>query len=149
MQEIQVNTLTLANRGLARNTFAMMAEVFGEEHTELRDEYIDRLFKDGRFLALAAVLRKEVIGGITAYVLPMTRAETRELFIYDIAVARPYQRRGIGRQLVAALLELAADLGIQAVFVAADNDDDHALKFYRALNAEALSATLFLLTPFK
>ena len=43
------------------------------------------------------------------------------------------QRKGIGRQLMTALREDRSSHGIPLVLVAADNDDGHALDFYRAV----------------
>lgn len=78
-----------------------------------------------------------------AHVLPMTRSESRELFIYDLAVHPDHQRRGIGRALVEALRALGTSEGIGVAFVPADNEDDHALAFYEALGGEAAPVTIF------
>lgn len=75
----------------------------------------------------------EIVGGVTAHTLPMTRTESAELFIYDLAVPADQQRQGIGRGLIATLRDAATTAGIQVVFVPADDDDVHALDFYRAL----------------
>jgi aminoglycoside 3-N-acetyltransferase I len=85
----------------------------------------------------------DIIGGVTAHTLPMTRAESSEIFIYDIAVRDDYQRRGVGRHLMTTLREGAAALGICNVFVPADNDDIHALNFYQALGGVGSPVTFF------
>jgi aminoglycoside 3-N-acetyltransferase I len=143
MTEIQIMKLVPAHREIARNLFTLVAEVFGEEATPLGDGYLDRLLGSDGFWALAALVGDEVVGGITAHTLPMTRAELSELFVYDIAVAPSHQRRGIGRRLVTELRELATHAGIQDVFVLADDEDTHALDFYRTLRAVPSSVTLF------
>jgi hypothetical protein len=38
------------------------------------------------FWAIAAFAAKDIGGGITAHTLPMTRTESSEIFIYDVAV---------------------------------------------------------------
>ena len=73
----------------------------------------------------------------------MTRTETSELFIYDIAVREADQRQGVGRRLVKELSQQAAAAGIAELFVAADNEDTHALDFYRALGGAASPVTIF------
>ena len=73
----------------------------------------------------------------------MTRTEEHELFIYDIAVAPARQRLGLGRRLVGALLDEGQRRGIAVSFVPADNEDDHALEFYRAIGGEAAPVTIF------
>jgi citrate lyase synthetase len=63
----------------------------------------------------------------------MTRAESGEVFIYDVAVRADRQRRGIGRQLVTVLCAAATAAGFGDVFVPVDSTDGQALDFYRAL----------------
>ena len=130
---------------LARALFALMANVFGEECDVLSDAYLDRLLSREEFLAIAAFHGDQLIGGVTAHVLPMTRADTSEVFIYDIAVQSDHQRTGVGRALVADLRAIAAAHGIHDVFVLADNADVHAVDFYRALGGVAAPVTSFTL----
>jgi aminoglycoside 3-N-acetyltransferase I len=73
----------------------------------------------------------------------MTRSESAEIFIFDVAVHADHQRRGVGRRMVTLLREEAARAGIETVFVPADNDDEHALDFYRALGGVAAPVTIF------
>jgi aminoglycoside 3-N-acetyltransferase I len=138
--------LTTGDRDLAKALFALMSNVFEENSQVLCDEYVDKLLGRADFWAIAAFSGDDIIGGVTAHTLPMTRAESSEVFIYDVAVQRDYQRRGIGRQLVTRLLEEAAASGIRDVFVPADNDDVHALDFYRALGGDASAVTIFTFT---
>lgn len=51
--------------------------------------------------------------------------------------------RGVGRQLMSTLRSQAAGQGIRVVFVAADNEDTHALDFYRALGGVPAPVTIF------
>ena len=60
-----------------------------------------------------------IIGGLTAHTLPMTRDESAEIFIYDLAVRADRQRRGVGRLLINTLRADATAAGIGVVFVAA------------------------------
>ena len=143
VKQIEIVKLTPADRETAKSTFAMMAEIFGEDSSPLGDGYLEKLLAKDQFWAFAALIGDEVVGGATAHVLPMTRAEVQELFIYDIAVAKSHQRKGIGRRLLAAVRESAAGAGIRYVFVPADNEDDDALDFYRALGGTPSSVTFF------
>ena len=143
MTAIQIRRVAAGDRDLARDLFAMMAAVFAEDSGALSDRYLDRLLGSEDFWALAAVAGDEVVGGLTAHTLPMTRSESSEVFIYDIAVRQDHQRQGVGRQLIAALRESISAAGIQVIFVPADNDDAHALEFYRALGGQASPVTFF------
>jgi len=128
---------------LARTTFAVMAEVFGETHAPLSETYVAGLVARPDFWSFAATEGGRVVGGLTAHVLPMTAYEGAEVFLYDIAVAPEHQRRGIGRQLVDALRREAGSQGISTMFVPADDDDTHAMRFYAALGGRPTKVTLF------
>jgi aminoglycoside 3-N-acetyltransferase I len=141
--EIKTKRLTLTDREEARNLFTTMAEIFAEESAPLNDRYIERLLRREEFWAVTALADGIVVGGIIAHELPMTRSESSELFVYDIAVRPNCQRRGIGRRLFSVLCEEASKAGIQDVFVSADDDDVHALDFYRNLGGVASPVTMF------
>lgn len=120
-----------------------MSEVFEESPEPLDVAYVEALLTPPTFWAIAAYLGSEIVGGITAHTLPMTRSATSEIFIYDLAVREDRQRRGIGRRLVTELREQASAIGIDDVFVPADDEDLHALDFYRALGGDAAPVTIF------
>jgi aminoglycoside 3-N-acetyltransferase I len=128
---------------VARKLFSTMAEVFDEKHDTLSDQYVAELLARDALWVLAATCNDEIVGGLTAHTLPMTRSESREVFIYDIAVRADHQRRGVGRLLMAHLARLAADEGIHDLFVPADEEDAPALEFYRALGGVASPVTIF------
>jgi len=149
MIPIRTKRLSVDDRELARQTFLLMGRVFEDESTSLSDRYLDQLLGRRDFWAFAALLGGDVVGGLTAHTLPMTRTETSELFIYDIAVHVDHQRKGIGTELVSALRASAAAVGIHDIFVPADNDDTHALDFYRRLGGEPSPVTFFTFSESK
>lgn len=144
MGEGLVRRLGTGDRDLARDLFIMMTEVFEESPFPLENAYLDRLLSRPDFWVLAALEDGEVVGGLTAHTLPMTRSQSAEVLIYDLAVRTDHQRQGIGRQLVEMLWQLTQAEGIQTVMVLADNDDPHAVKFYQALGGEPSSTTFFV-----
>ncbi len=131
------------DRAVARRLFTLMAEVFDEGCEPLSDAYIDRLLARQDFWAIAAFAGDELVGGLTAHTLPMTRSETAEIFIFDVAVRADHQRRGVGTLMMTMLREEAARAGIDIVFVPAGDEDEHALDFYRALGGDAAPVTIF------
>ncbi len=143
MDSFRILRLAADDRDDARALFLLMASVFEEEAKPLSDEYLDQRLRDPKFWVLAAYLGRTILGGITAHTLPMTKGEYDEIFIYDLAVDPAYQRQGVGRRLVTALREAAAASGISEMFVPADNEDTHALDFYRALGGEPSAVTIF------
>ena len=140
---IEIERLGPSDATRARALFAMMAEVFEEPAATLSDAYLARLLARPDFWALAAVEGSDVVGGLTAHALMMTREEATELFIYDVAVRTDRQRRGIGRQLLDELRARAAVAGVDVCFVPAENEDAHALEFYRAIGGEPSPVTFF------
>ena len=135
--------LVPGDEAIAHRTFAVMAEVFETDHEPLSDTYVADLLASGAFWAFAALRDGEVIGGLTAHTLPMTVGERSEVFLYDLAVRPEWQRRGVGRRLVRSLRDQAAAAGVDLVFVPADDDDAHALDFYRSLGGRAAKVTIF------
>jgi len=140
---MEIIQLTAADIALARRTFELLVRVFDEEPAPLGDAYLRTLLARPDFWALAARVGDEVVGGLTAHVLPMTRAETSELFLYDLGVRADWRRRGVGRALIDALRDIGARAGIGVVFVPADVDDIGARDFYRALGGAGAPAEIF------
>jgi aminoglycoside 3-N-acetyltransferase I len=140
---IRVRRLGSNDRPDARRLFATMAEAFEEDYAPLSDRYLDQLMCRREFWALAAFIEDAIVGGITAYTLPMTNRESSEIFLYDIAVLSAYRRKGIGRRLLAVLRHQASQAGIQELFVAAESADEHALDFYHHLGGNPTATTMF------
>jgi aminoglycoside 3-N-acetyltransferase I len=143
MLAFRTHRLHAGDRDLARRLFATMAEVFEEPNERLDDAYLDALLGREDFWAIAALAGDEVVGGLTAHTLPMTRAASAEVFIYDVAVRADRQRQGVGRRLLAALRDAAARAGVADVFVPAETEDTHALDFYRALGGAPTPVVMF------
>jgi len=141
--DVHIQRLGPQDQQLARTTFTVMAEVFGEEHTLLSDAYLDTLLARPEFWAFAATHTGGVVGGLTGHTLMMTAFEGAEVFLYDVAVVPDHQGRGIGRRLVDALRREAASQGVSTMFVPADDDDTEALRFYTALGGTPSKVTLF------
>jgi aminoglycoside 3-N-acetyltransferase I len=141
--DVVVKRLGDADIDLAIETFRVMTDVFDEGGGALSAEYVATILARPDFWALAALEDGKPIGGITAHVLPMTRQEARELFIYDLAVLPTHQRRGVGRRLVETLRAAAAAAGVPVAFVPADVEDEPAVAFYHALGGEAAAVTIF------
>ena len=90
VKQIEIVKLTPAERETAKRTFAMMAEIFGEDCSPLGDGYLEKLLGKDQFWAFAALIGDEVVGGATAHVLPMTRAELQELFHKLLQALAPF-----------------------------------------------------------
>jgi aminoglycoside 3-N-acetyltransferase I len=140
---LHIQRLASGQGDLAKALFALLAEVLGEGRSTASENYIQALLEQDSFWVIAAVDEKRVVGGLTAHILPMTKAEQSELLIYDVAIDKGYQRQGIGHMLIDWVRNEASTLGIASVFVLADNEDMHAIRFYRKLDGADSSVTLF------
>ncbi|WP_054011566.1 GNAT family N-acetyltransferase [Arthrobacter sp. ERGS1:01] len=146
MGEILIRRLVPGDEALAGVMFAMMSAVFKEAGEPVSDEYLTGLLGRESFWAVAALDGADVIGGLTAHTLPMTRTASSEVLIYDLAVREDHQRQGVATLLVQQLRTAAALQGISEVFVPADDEDTGALDFYRAQGAAASPVTIFTFT---
>ncbi|MCX4914813.1 GNAT family N-acetyltransferase [Streptomyces sp. NPDC060011] len=59
-----------------------------------------------------------------------------EMFLYELAVAEPFRRRGIGRALVRELASLARERGCYGMWVGVDTGNDVALAVYRSADGK-------------
>ncbi len=143
MTEFTAKRLTSSDVEEAGQLFTVMSRIFSEDCNTLSPAYLRQLLGRSEFLAIAAFRGTEIVGGLTAHILPMTRTEAREVFLYDLAVLEERRRKGVGRLLVETLREEASALGIGEIFVAADNGDLHALEFYRRLGGTPAPVTIF------
>jgi aminoglycoside 3-N-acetyltransferase I len=105
--------------------------------------YLETLLQRTDFIIFVALEDEKVVGGLTAYVLPQYYSAADHIYIHDLAVQTAYQRKGIGKKLITALLDFAKDKGCKEIFVAAEKADDYAVEFYRATGAEELESVHF------
>lgn len=97
--------------------------------------YLQALLASDSFVALAAFEAGEVVGGLAAYVLPKFEQPRREVYIYDLAVARSHRRRGVATALIRHLQRLSRELGARVIFVQADHGDEPAIALYTKLGS--------------
>ena len=87
-------------------------------------------------MLLAASVDGEIVGALTAYELKKYERVGSEFYIYDLAVAEPFRRRGVATALIQALKPIAAAAGGWVIFVQADRVDEPAVALYRKLGVE-------------
>ena len=118
---------------------AVFARAFSEPDTYLDlppdDRYLEAWLGNPNAIALAAFYGETVAGGLVAYVLEKLEQARREVYIYDLAVAEEYRRRGIATALIRFLQEFAKRIGAWVIYVQADYGDDPAIALYAKLGA--------------
>jgi aminoglycoside 3-N-acetyltransferase I len=96
------------------------------------DDHLQQLLSKDTFFVFVAQLNGEIVGGLTCYTWDQYYAVRQLVYIFDLAVKKELQRKGIGRMLIDAVNAYAKDTGAEEVFVQADEVDDYALDFYRS-----------------
>ncbi len=119
-------------------------EVFDMENLLGPDPgYLENLLRKESFMVYVAMFGERVIGGLTAYVLPSYYFQSSEVYIYDLAVDTPFQRKGTGRKLIEAIKADCKALGLREVFIQADRIDEHAIGFYQSTGGKSTEVVHF------
>jgi aminoglycoside 3-N-acetyltransferase I len=120
-----------------RGMLAMFGEAFEDRDTygahPPDDAYLRGLLARDSVVAIAAFDGNRVVGGLVGYVLPKVEQARTEFYIYDLAVDAEYRRQGIATAMIGTLQALAAQRGIDVIFVQADYGDDPAVALYTRL----------------
>jgi ribosomal protein S18 acetylase RimI-like enzyme len=134
---IEVRVLNPDDLGLMRGMLGMFGAAFEDAaaYTERQpdDSYLAALLSKPDFVAIAAVCEGRVVGGLTAYVLAKFEQARSEAYIYDLAVAEPFRRRGIATALIREVQRVSKARGAYVVFVQADREDEPAVALYTKL----------------
>ena len=137
MSGFEVRVLRRGEVAAFRGMLAMFGEAFADVATytakQPDDAHIERLLASDTFVAVAAFAGDEVVGGIAAYVLPKFEQARSEMYIYDLAVAEAWRRKGIATAMIRKTQAVAAERGIYVIFVQADHRDDPAIALYTKL----------------
>ncbi|MFN8411712.1 MAG: GNAT family N-acetyltransferase [Anaerolineales bacterium] len=142
---MEIKQLTPSDLSIFKSLIDLFNLVFEEENpTQAEDAHLLKLLDNKSFIALVAILNGEVLGGLTAYELPMVYTDRSELFLYDMAVKTEYQRTGIGKKLIEHLKEICTTRGIETFFVMAHEEDDGAIEFYHATGGQSEKVMNFL-----
>ncbi len=123
--------------GVMRQVNALFGQVFEmpEEYGSKppSDDYLNELLADGKFVTLAAILKGQVIGALTAYEMRKFEQERSEFYIYDLAVAEEERRKGVATALIGRLREIAKAQGAWTVMIQADWNDKIPVTLYSKL----------------
>ena len=135
---LQINQLDKSNLKTFQNLIQLFNEVFEVENTAIaNDLHLKNLLQKKEFIAIVAMQENIVIGGLTAYEMPMYSSNYSELYIYDMAIKTEFQRMGIGKKLIEALTEYCKQNNIKTMFVEAQEEDKHAIDFYHSAKGKA------------
>ncbi len=115
----------------------VFGEVFDMDEHYIKHQpdkaYLHELLDNDSFIALCAVVNKQVVAGLTAYELKKYEQQRSEIYIYDLAVEKSYRRQGIATALIKEVQAIARDRKAYMVFVQADYGDEPAINLYEKL----------------
>lgn len=132
-----IQVLTPQDLPLLRRMLAMFADAFEDPASYASqppgDAWLDARLRSDSFVAIVALDGAEVVGGLAGYVLPKFEQQRTEFYIYDLAVAAAWRRRGVATGLIGELQRLAEERGWYVIYVQADQGDDPAVALYTKL----------------
>jgi len=140
-----VKHLTAADMPLAKALLRLWEEDDGKPNALLpADRYLEQLLSRPDVHVVVALDGDRVIGGATAYELPMFGRELTELFLYEIGVGEAYRRRGVAAKLVEALKELCAEKGLPVMFVATEAENRPAKALYEKTGGKLEEVAMYV-----
>ena len=120
------------------NLSGFLKDVFEMKNFIMPDEiYLQQLLEKDDFFVFVALLDNKVVGGLTSYTMHQYYSKSPLVYIFDLAVKTPLQRKGIGKMLIAGHNSYCKAIGVEVVMVQADEADDYAIKFYQSTGATA------------
>ena len=135
--DFEILRLGSSDADAARALLRCFGEAFGDPLTYLGEQpddgYVGELLSDPAFVALAAVVEGDIVGGLVAYELRKLERRRSEFYIYDLAVQESYRKGGIATALIEALKPIARSRGGWVIFVQADAVDAPAVALYDKL----------------
>lgn len=132
--QYQTRELQKGDVALLRRVNCLFSDAF-DDHERYQadlpgDEHLCSVLASPAFIGLVAMNEGEIVGAVTAYELVKCERETKEIFLYDLAVASPRRRGGVASALIEHLRRIARDRGADVVFVQSDFDDAGAAALY-------------------
>jgi aminoglycoside 3-N-acetyltransferase I len=142
---IETRRLHESDLSLFKSLIDLFNLVFEENRSDMgSDATLAALLGKPHFIAMSALAEQEVVGGLTAYELPMYYADHSEVLVYDPAVKPEYQRMGIGKELIRSLKAECSRKGVREFFVLAHEEDEHAIEFYHSTGGKSERVVNFL-----
>ncbi|WP_327328321.1 GNAT family N-acetyltransferase [Streptomyces sp. NBC_01210] len=114
-----------------------VSELIAAEHLydgPARAEWAERFLAAAGHLMLIAYVDGAPAGMVSGIEMLHPDKGT-EMCLYELSVDTAYRRRGIGRALTEALIEVARERGCYDMWVGVDTDNDPALATYRSAGA--------------
>ena len=106
----------------------------GEPSQPLESEMAKQFLENQDVLFWVAFEEKNPIGFLQCNVLPLRSGQGSELLLYEISVHHAWRRQGVGKNLMAQMVDWMQHQNLDTVWVLADNPV--AVEFYRSSGFE-------------
>ncbi len=128
---MQIFRLKPGNEVMMQELSQLYKSVFEMQPAESASlAFCTQILNNKNNIFVVAKVEETIIGGLSAYILPSVHGHS-ECYVFDLAVAEHLQRKGTGTLLMKHLSEICRKEGIAGVFVNAENEDEHAIQFYK------------------
>ena len=128
--------LTAENAGLLDN---VADEVFDGDIDPRR---LADCLKSPEFLMVVALWDQQVVGQVAAYVHRHPDSAP-DVYVDNLGVAPPFQRRGIAMSLIDEVLAWAKSLGCRQAWIVTDTDNEAALALYEGRGSAGEPVVMF------
>ena len=129
--------LAASDVGLLKELLQVFGEAFEDVETYQgavpSDDYLQSLLAAPHFIVVVARSRGAVVAGLAAYELQKFERDRREIYIYDLAVAKEHRRKRVATGLIEELKRIAKKRRAYVIFVQADRVDAPAIALYEGL----------------
>jgi ribosomal protein S18 acetylase RimI-like enzyme len=147
---MEVKRLEHSDAALARDAIATLKITDPNLCRELNIDYLRHFLSRVENYLIVATEENRPVGYVVAYLLDrVDRAQTMMLF-YEISVAEPYQRHGVGAAMIKLLKRLCREEGVMKMWVHTNKSNSAAVGLYESTGAEADASgdeVTFLYTP--
>ena len=92
--------------------------------------HTEKMLERDDFHVIVAIEHGRVVGGLTAYEIPMYKEDLREMFLFEIAVHAEWRHQGVGTLLVEAIKRVCVERDIPKMFVLTSSKNQAALSLY-------------------
>jgi aminoglycoside 6'-N-acetyltransferase I len=114
------------------------------DHPVERTQLAHYLATPGHHL-IVAIVEGQIVGQIAAVVHYHPDGRPTELYVDEVGVSPAFQRQGIARRLLDAMLALGRELGCREAWVGTEPDNDAARALYEPRSEPAESFALYVL----
>jgi ribosomal protein S18 acetylase RimI-like enzyme len=103
-------------------------------------EHTRKFLADPKNLLVAGMVNDEPVGFVSAHLLDRFKDYRRKVFIYEVDVLPKFQRRGLGRVMMAKMLHIGHLASADTAFVLTNRSNAAAVGLYAAAGGREVNS---------